>query len=129
MKLKIPESISLDLLKRVAKEARSKMAFTAKGWVGSASIGPDRTLCHKGDEIQVVKWYCYEGPTVIKVNGRETCIPFGWVLEMGAAEDLKAYMPFPDYTREEMLEAKARDGCKLTHEQNPEICALENKSL
>lgn len=88
----------------IAKGAASRMRFIAKKRVDSESISTlDRRL----------KWHCNNGPTEINVKSRElrgekTCIPFSWVMEMGAPNDLNVYMPFSGYTWEEIL--KSFDG-------------------
>lgn len=81
--------------------------FAAKNRVDSMAMW-DRKLCDRGDSIEVIKWMCSKGPTTIKVNGKETCIPFGWVKEMGAPEELEMYMPFPEKTWAEIIEEKTR---------------------
>jgi len=107
-------SISPATLEAVSKGAESRMKFTATKRVDSEAIALDRRLCLPGDEIQVVRWHCFKGPTEIVVKSRELrggkhCIPFGWVMEMGAPADLAAYMPFAPQTWEEVLaEANAR---------------------
>jgi len=101
-------SIPRATLEAVSKGAESRMKFTATKRVLSDAIGTyqDKLLCLPGDEVTVERWHCSNGPTVIHVRGetfRNTCIPFGWVMEMGAPADLAAYMPFAPHSWEEVL--------------------------
>ena len=96
------------MLEAVAKGAESRMKFTATSRVDSEALALDRRLCMPGDEIEVIRWFCFKGPTEIVVKSKELgagkhCIPFGWVMEMGAPADLATYMPFAPHTWEEVL--------------------------
>lgn len=93
-------ALSRKVLETVAKEAAERMTFIATKRVDSMAIALDRRICERGDTIEVLCWHCKNGPTEILVRsvgsagqGRKSCIPFGWVIEMGAPEDLAAYMP------------------------------------
>ena len=98
----------IETLRAVAAVAKSRMKFTALNRVDSEAFSIDRRICLPGDEIEVIRWYCNNGPTQIIVKSselglRKTCIPFGWVMEMGAPKDLAQYMPFPARTWEEII--------------------------
>ncbi len=99
----------------VAIKFKTLCTFTARKRVDSEAFTPDRRLCMPGDKITVVRWHCHMGPTDIIVEqadrstghyGGEHCIPFGWVMEMGAPEELSTYMPFAPRTWEEILAEK-----------------------
>lgn len=90
------------MLESVATAAKSRMNFIATSRVDSEAFALDRRLCMPGDKIEVIRWHCGNGPTEIIVDSYELghkkhCIPFCWVMEMGAPEDLAMYMTFaPD---------------------------------
>lgn len=96
------------VLEKLAITAKQKMMFVATRRVDTDGLVLDRRVCLPGDTIEVIKWYCFEGPTdiVVKSNslvGGKRCIPFQWVLEMGAPKDLAAHMPFAESTWDDML--------------------------
>jgi len=92
-----------ELCQQISDKFDSLRFFEAQKQVHSMAIF-DSLLCQKGDQIEVIKWMCHKGPTVIKINNKETCIPFGWVKEMGAPEELSIYMPFPGKTWKEIID-------------------------
>lgn len=92
-----------ETLEKVASRFNELSHFVATKRVDSMAISVDRRLCMPGDKIEVVKWYCINGPTVVLVNGKKHCIPFSWAMEMGAPENLNQYMPFPEKTWQEIL--------------------------
>lgn len=106
MNMKKTERIDyIKTLFKVSRQFNKIRFFTATNRVDSMAIGPigDRIICEPGDKIEVVRWVCFNGPTCIKVRGkrfsyREFCIPFSWVKEMGAPEELASYMPFAPQT-------------------------------
>jgi hypothetical protein len=95
---------------KVARRFRRIHKFVATERVDSEAIAPNRCICMPGDEIEVIKWYCQRGPTLINVTShnsnsrtQQTCIPFSWVMEMGAPRELAEYMPFPEKSWDEIL--------------------------
>lgn len=97
-----------NMLKIVADAAKYRMQFTATNRVDSEAFVLDRRLCMPGDKIEVIRWHCSNGPTEIIVDSKELgykkhCIPFCWVMEMGAPKDLAMYMPFAPDSWEEIL--------------------------
>ena len=111
MKLK---NLSLETLEAVAAKFRVLGQFVATRRVDSEAVmSLDRRICEPGDVITVERWHCNKGPTSIRVQaktgshrGGEFCIPFEWVMEMGASEELASYMPFPCQTWEEIIAEK-----------------------
>lgn len=98
------------MLKARADKFHALAKFIAINQVNSMALFAfDRAICRTGDEIEVERWYCKDGPTVIHVHSHTqtqsgtTCVPFGWVMEMGASKDLAVYMPFPEKTWEEII--------------------------
>lgn len=101
-------TFTLAMLEPLAKAAESRMAFTAKRCVNSEAIAHDRRICLAGDKIEVIRWHCKNGPTEIIVTSRDlaggqTCIPFSWVMEMGAPDDLESYMPIAPFSWPELI--------------------------
>ena len=92
-----------ETLQKIADHFSALAEFTATARVDSCAIGPDRTICQPGDKIVINQWYCFNGPTSLTVNGRQHCIPFSWVIEMGAPAELASYMPFAPKTWSEVL--------------------------
>jgi hypothetical protein len=114
---KNPINSYLYFLEAVARDAEKRMKFIATNRVDSEAIlSLDRRICVPGDRIEVIRWDCQHGPTTIKVTsselkGGEHCIPFGWVMEMGAPSDLATYMPFaPKSWKEVIAEERAKQG-------------------
>lgn len=93
-----------ETLKTIAAKFDLLGNFTATKRVESEAVSKDRTICKPGDKISVTRWHCHMGPTSVKINNRETCIPFVWVMEMGAPKELASYMPFAPKTWKEVLE-------------------------
>jgi hypothetical protein len=102
--------MDIETLKKVATRFESLRKFTATRRVDSEAIAPDRRICMPGDKVEIERWHCYMGPTSLTVNGRPHCIPFGWVMEMGAPAELSQYMPFASKTWPEILEEKGAVG-------------------
>ncbi len=103
--------MDIDILNKLSAKFDTLATFTAKNRVMSDAIGTfkDKLLCEAGDKIQVIKWYCQNGPTEILITDqnwqipKKRCIPFGWVMEMGAPKELSMYMPFPEKTWAEII--------------------------
>lgn len=102
------KNIPRQTLETVADAARPRMKFVAKHRVDSEAFQLDRTICRPGDEVEVFSWECHEGPTNIRIydgfGSKNFCIPFHWVMEMGAPADLATYMPFAPLTWNEILD-------------------------
>ncbi len=92
----------VDTLKQISDKFDKLRFFKATKRVDSEAIF-DRQLARVGDEIEVIRWFCDKGPTQIKINGIGTCVPFSWVMDMGANKELPIYMPFPEKTWAEII--------------------------
>lgn len=104
----------LKVFRNIAEEAAKRMTFIATNRVNSCAYTFDRRICLPGDKIEVIKWHCKNGPTEIIVTSQElkggrSCIPFNWVMEMGAPHDLEMYMPFFGKTWSEIIAEKEKD--------------------
>ncbi len=103
------------LLKVISAEFDEKATFIANRRVNSDAIGSleDRKICDAGDQVVVKRWHCCHGPTDIEVRSgdgrylrKRTCVPFGWVEEMGAPKDLVEHMPFAPQVWAEIIAAE-----------------------
>jgi hypothetical protein len=105
---------AIETLKAIAAGFENRRKFTATKRVMTEAIEPDRTMCRTGDQVVVDRWYCFKGPTSIKVEGRSFCVPFEWVLKAGAPHDLLSYMPYAPKTWAEIIEEAEQS---LTHNE------------
>lgn len=98
--------------RKLYETSKSVTAFTATKRVDSEAFDPaTRKLCDRGDTIKVLMWECFKGPTRVSIKSRErareytTSIPFSWIVEMGAPDNLAQYMPPIGYTWEDVMSA------------------------
>lgn len=101
-----------EMWRKIYDSSKKVTTFTATKRVESEAFDPTtRKLCDAGDTITVLAWHSYNGPTSVRIKSREklssktTCIPFSWVVAMGAPDSLASYMPPVGYTWEEVMSA------------------------